>query len=192
MSRLVITGGNQHRLHEEVITSGGELTGSGFTRITQVGRLDELLQNSAPANLSAEIQAEVSERFHAVENQIMNGVESRSRDRLRYLANTLDRRKRQEADDIRTVLSELEATIRKELQEGEMFLPGFLDELAKVEQDQLRLDEAALHRRLERIPEERNAEVEAIERRYADLMDRVFPVAVVFIVPLSTTQKGCV
>ena len=48
LSRLVVTGGNHHRLHEELTLSGGELKHSGFTRITQVGRLEKLMEESRP------------------------------------------------------------------------------------------------------------------------------------------------
>ena len=44
----VITGGNHHLLHEELTISGGELKKDGFARISQVGRLDALLEKSTP------------------------------------------------------------------------------------------------------------------------------------------------
>jgi hypothetical protein len=90
-----------------------------------------------------------------------------------------------EKEDIEAVLSELESTIRDELEDGElvkqMVLPGF----EPPEREQLRKDKAALEARLARIPEEREAETEAIAKRYDGLTDRVFPVAVVFLVPRS-------
>ena len=86
------------------------------------------------------------------------------------------------------VLDELEKTIKSELKEDglpkQMVLPGFEPE----ERNQIHKDIEALRMRLSRIPEEREMEKAAIEKRYAGLTDRTFPVAVVFLVPES--QKG--
>ena len=57
------------------------------------------------------------------------------------------------------------------------------------QREQLRRDLAALQARLDRIPEEREREIEAIRQRYADPTDRTFPVAVEFLVP-SDFGKG--
>jgi hypothetical protein len=48
---------------------------------------------------------------------------------------------------------------------------------------QLRRDVDALRARRDRIPEEREKEIGAIESRYSDLAHRTFPVAVTFILP---------
>ena len=58
-------------------------------------------------------------------------------------------------------------------------------EFSKDEQNQIRLDLESLRMRLERIPEEKVSEADAIEKRYSGLVDRTFPVAVEFLVPKS-------
>ena len=112
-----------------------------------------------------------------------------SRERLKFLENTLKRRKESEIADIRTVLDELEASIRKELgkgrQDGQLYLSGFSPE----EMAQMKKDVHALEGRLARIPEEREKEKAATENHYANPVDRTFPVAVVFLVPLSQAGK---
>jgi hypothetical protein len=50
---------------------------------------------------------------------------------------------------------------------------------------QVKKDVQALEARLARIPEERKEEKTAIEKHYANPVDRTFPVAVVFLVPAS-------
>jgi hypothetical protein len=124
-------------------------------------------------------------RFETQEASIRSAIEARSRARLEYLENTIARRKESEKKDILNVLDQLEKTIQKELTEEQkakqLALPGF-DER---ERDQIRRDLVALEARLERIPEERARESKAIEKRYADLTDRTFPVAVAFLVPGS-------
>jgi hypothetical protein len=184
-SRLVITGGDHHRLHEEITISGGELKHTGFSRIPQQGRLQDLLDKAVTFDPKGGLLNILTERFEKQENSIRATMDARSKDRLRFLENTLGRRKDGEIADLTNALDELEKTIRNELKDDalpqQMFLPGFEPE----ERNQMRKDIEALRMRLARIPEERELEKAAIEKRYAGLTDRTFPVAVVFIVPES-------
>jgi superfamily II DNA or RNA helicase len=188
-SRLVITGGDHHRLHEEITLSGGELKHSGFTRISQLGRLDSLLEMSVPTEPNERVLQTLSERFEAQEDSIRKAVEARSRERLRFLENTLLRRKESEISDLINVLDELESTIRKELQDDalpkQLVLPGFEAD----ERNQIQKDIDALKMRLERIPEEKELEKAAVEKKYTGFIDRTFPVAVVFLVPQSQLKE---
>ena len=186
-SRLVITGGNHHRLHEELTLAGGELDHGTFRRIGQVGRLERLVDDAIPAEHSPALLDTLADRFRRQEESIRLAVEARSRDRLKYLENTLERRKASEIEDLTGVLTDLEAAIQRELQTP---MPAQM-ELWPVEQrDQLRRDVESLRARLVRIPDEREREVAAIETRYAGLVDRTFPVAVVFLVPQSSIRGG--
>lgn len=189
-SRLVITGGDHHRLHEELTLAGGELEHKRFARITQVGKLEALVAQGAPIELDQALFDVLKDRFERHEDTLMTAVEARSRDRLKFLENTLDRRMKSEIADVRTVLDELEASIRKELksdrQGGQLYLPGFSPE----EMAQVKKDVHALEARLARIPEEREEEKAAIEKHYANPVDRTFPVAVVFLVPQSQARRG--
>ncbi len=56
----------------------------------------------------------------------------------------------------------------------------------------MKKDVQALEARLARIPEERDKEKSAIEKHYANPVDRTFPVAVVFLVPESFVGYGVV
>lgn len=180
-SRLVITGGGHHRLHEELTMSGGELKASGFSRIRTIGKLDELLAASSPIEPSKDIFDLLRERFKDQESQNLKAVEARSRERLEFLSSTLERRRKSEESDLEHVLADLEKMIRKELDEAEG--PYQIELFPTNEREQLRRDQEALRMRLERIPEERKREITAIGRRYTDLTDRTFPVAVEFLIP---------
>ena len=125
-------------------------------------------------------------RFDHAQPAILQAVDARSKDRLKFLANTLQTRKQQEMDDIGTVLDELEKAIQSELKKDQQ--PEQLSLFTEDERTQLRRDTAALEARLARIPAERIQEVQAIETRYSKLDDRTFPVAVVFLVPESAMQ----
>jgi hypothetical protein len=56
------------------------------------------------------------------------------------------------------------------------------------ERTQLRRDRLALETRLQRIPQERERERDAIQQRYSGVVEHTFPVAVVLIVPLSLSS----
>jgi superfamily II DNA or RNA helicase len=187
-SRLVITGGDHHRLHEELTLAGGELEHKRFARISQVGKLEALVAQGSPIEPDQALFEVLKDRFERHEDALMAAVEARSRDRLKFLKNTLDRRMKSEIADVQTVLDELEASIRKELksdrQGGQLYLPGFSPE----EMAQVKKDVHALEARLARIPEEREEEKAAIEKHYANPVDRTFPVAVVFLVPQSQAR----
>lgn len=188
-SRLVITGGDHQRLHEELTLAAGELEHNRFARITQVRKLDELVANSSQTEPGQALFDILKDRFVRHEGAIMAAVEARSRDRLRYLENTLDRRMTSELTDIKTILDELEASIRmglkSELKDGQRYLPG----LSPEEMAQVKKDVQALEARLARIPEEREKEKAVIEKHYTNPVDRTFPVAVVFLVPQSQARK---
>jgi hypothetical protein len=184
-SRLVITGSDQRRLHEELTLSGGELKHTGFTRITQVEKLRTLVKSATPIEPGASLFDILKSRFVNFEAQIQAAIEARSRDRLQYLENTLQRQKEKEIKDIQTILDELEAGIHREIHantdSSQPFLPGFSPE----EFAQKRKDFYALTERVKRIPQERAEETAIIEKHYAKPVDRTFPVAVVFLVPQS-------
>lgn len=189
-SRLVVTGGDHRRLHEELTLSGGELGHDRFSRIHQVGRREELLRAATPIAPSDALFAVLKRRFENNERAIMAAVEARSKERLDSLDKTLTDRMSHDVADLDAVLSELERAITKELrldEEGsELYLPG----LSPQEMNQVTRDIAALEARLARIPEERRAEEAAIMRQYADPVARTFPAAVIFLVPESMTARA--
>jgi len=189
-SRLVITGGDHRRLHEELTVAGGTLEHDRFSRFTTVGQINDLVEAETATVPSEALFAALKERFERHEASIMAAVEARSRDRLQNLSATIVQRRDSELADVESILDELEAGIRRQLdpqhQEGAVPLPGMsLEELA-----QLKRDVNALEARLLRIPEDRKQEAETIRRQYADPQDRTFPVAVVFLVPESLVGRS--
>lgn len=188
LSRLVVTGGNHHRLHEELTEAGGHLRDDGFRREERVTEVRGWLDASVPATLSDDTFAALRTRFEKHRGAILAAVQARSRERLRTLAGTLDSRRDKEVEDIRQVLDDLERALRDELTKDEQ--PKQLSLFTEDERTQLARDRAALEARLARIPEEREQEVTGIEARYAGLTDRTFPVAVVLLVPASLANGG--
>lgn len=192
LSRLVITGGNHHRLHEELIESGGYLSDNTFKREPRVGKVRRWLDESSPCRVSEETTAVLKTRFKQHVDSIQSAVSSRANERLKTLQNTLRIQQEKETKDINDVLDELERTIHNELTvEKQPEQLGFVfDELTEVERTQLKRDTQALEARLARIPGERESEVDAIAIRFADPSEHTFPVAVVLLVPESLTVEG--
>ncbi|NLI85056.1 MAG: DEAD/DEAH box helicase [Propionibacterium sp.] len=188
-SRLVVTGGDHRRLHEELTLSGGELGHDRFTRITQVGRRNDLIAAASSVEPSERLFAILKQRFEANEEAIMRAVEARSDERLRELDKTLASRMETEVADLQMILNELEAGILKELNpdeaDGQLYLPG----MSPAEMSQVRKDISALEARLTRIPEEREAEEAAVRRQYADPVGRTFPAAAIFLIPESLAGR---
>jgi len=185
VSRLVVTGGNHHRLHEELTVSGGYLRDQAFRREEGVTRVQQWLDEAKPITAAPSLFDALRVRFDRQQEAILKAVDARSKERLRFLANTLQARKQQEIDDIGTVLDELEKAIQSELKKEQQ--PEQLSLFTEDERTQLWRDITALEARLARIPDERRMETHAIEARYAKLDDRTFPVAVIFVVPESTS-----
>lgn len=186
VSRLVITGGSHHRLHEELTEAGGYLRDTGFRREDRVTEVRRWLQDSVPAVLPDTTFAALRTRFDKHRDSVLGAVDARSKDRLRFLSNSIETRKERESDDIRQVLDDLDKALRAELVADRE--PQQLSLFSEDERTQLRRDHAALEARLARIPLEREQEVCAIENRYSNVRDHTFPVAVILLVPESLTK----
>lgn len=188
-SRLVITGGDHHRLHEELIFSGGELKGDSYARIRSQSDLDSYLKSAVPFDSIAPEKFEMLKtRFEKHRDKIRATVEARSRDRMEDLNSTIQRRKKLEIEHITEILEHLEADIRTELAkvtpDDDQLRMAFYTE---PELSQIRRDRRALEARLERIPTEKEAEIEHIRTHYENPNFRTFPIAVVFLVPQNQT-----
>ena len=194
ISRLVITGGNHHRLHEELTTSAGYLRGNDFVRESSVIQVNDWLDNAKSMDVSEDIFESLKLRFETNATSVDRAVKARSNERLRNLRNTLENRKKQEIKTITTVLNDLEKAIERELNvKPEAHQPTLFAEDERFTEDerrQLRRDVAAVTVRLKKIPEERDREVEDIGRRYDGYVPRTFPVAVIFLVPESLVERG--
>ena len=187
VSRLVITGGTHHRLHEELTVSGGYLKKGSFSRETRVTKINQWLEKASPHKADETLFLDLASQFDKNENAIQRALEARSGERLRNLQNTLETRKQQEIKNIVSVLDELTRAIEQELsKENE---PEQLYLFTEDERTQVRRDIEALKMRLARIPGEKEQEIQAIEHRYKDFVPRTFPVAVIFLVPEATTER---
>jgi hypothetical protein len=179
ISRLVVTGGKHHRLHEELTVAGGYLKDITFNREARVTHVSEWVDKAVSIPMSEWLLEGLRKRFEKHDEAILLAVEARSKDRLRNLETTLEARKQQEIDNIGAVLDELAIAIelRKEIE------PEQLSLFSTDERLQVRRGAEALKLRLTRIPGEKEQEIDAIRQRFEDFAVRTFPVAVIFLVP---------
>jgi hypothetical protein len=190
VSRLVITGGNHHRLHEELTEAGGYLRDAGFKREEGITKLRMWLDSSAPGCIDDSRLDALRTRFTKHTEAVLSAVTTRSRDRLKGLGHTIEARKRKEIDEMTQLLDDLAKNLQAELKKEEQ--PKQLLLFSEDERTQLRRDRLALEARLRRIPEERERERLAIEDRHTGLVDHTFPVSVILLVPesLATRRKS--
>jgi superfamily II DNA or RNA helicase len=188
ISRLVVTGGNHHRLHEELTEAGGYFRSGGFRREEKIGELRSWFDESKGLTAPHRNLGGLSELFERNQEGIWQAVRSRSGVRLESLRGKLESQKQREIEDISNILQELAKTLKSELERKEE--PTQLILFSEEEKNQWKRDRAALEARLETIEEEREKEIEAIENRYSGLTEHTFPVAVVFLLPMSMVSEG--
>ncbi|RME04629.1 MAG: helicase, partial [Bacteroidetes bacterium] len=179
-ARVVVTGGDGHRLHEEVITAGGVIRNGRFRRFDTIAEMDRVLAAATGKPVSEAMQKRLAGIWPDIRPQVERALEVRQQNLVNGMKRQLQQRAEKEQRDIEAVLTELAAAIEKELA-----APSY-KQLALFndnERSQLSRNTATLEARLAQIPKEIEAEQKAIRTRYADPQPRLFPVAVTFLVP---------
>jgi hypothetical protein len=184
-ARLVVIGGDSHRLHEEIITAGGMLKEGRFSRLN-VGELEKLLAAATNDEAFEPMQRHLLELWDKFAPALAQSLEARMRDRTSGLQKKLGERAEKEAQDIRAILLELKKAIDTELNDPAYQQLTLFDDLEK---DQFERNKDFLRDRSKAIPAEIERETAAIKSRYADPQPRMFPVAVTFLVP-EKMRKG--
>lgn len=184
-ARLVVIGGDSHRLHEEIITAGGMLKEGRFSRLN-LGELEKILAAATNDEAYQPIQKHLLELWDKFAPALAQSLEARMNDRTSGLQKKLGERAEKEAEDIRAILLELKKAIDTELNDPEYQQLLLFDDLEK---DQFERNKDFLRDRSKAIPAEIERETAAIKSRYADPQPRMFPVAVTLLVP-ERLRKG--
>jgi superfamily II DNA or RNA helicase len=187
-ARLVVTGGDAHRLHEEVVRAGGVLRDGRFRRVDTLRELDELLAKATNRAAGEAAHRQIERLWPEIQAGLARAVQARAQERAESLANTLARQRDADIETVTRILSDLRTSIAAKLREVEQDQEQLTLGLDAPERDQWRRDVDALKRRLERIPDEIVRETEAMRRRYSDPVPRPFPAAVTVLVPRARAQ----
>lgn len=177
-ARLVVVGGDSHRLHEEIITAGGTVREGRFQRMN-VGQTQAALDAMLDTPAGERVQQDIRRLWPSIEDSLKAALEARKDDYLYRMERLLQEREAKELADIEAILTELQQAIERELD-----APEYRQlQLWEVETDQLHRNKTALRARLDQIPAEIAAEQAQIRARFADPQPRLFPVGVTFLVP---------
>ncbi|HVA46613.1 MAG TPA: hypothetical protein VNH11_09590 [Pirellulales bacterium] len=179
-ARLVVIGGDQHRLHEEIVTAGGLLREGRFARFRTLKEMDEALTAATDREPPKAVKKKLLDLWKQTADPLRQALESRMEDRTSGLTKTLTDRGNKEASDIEAILKELKKSIEDELQDPEYQQKELF---STPEREQFGRNVDALRRRALEIPSEIEKEKAAIKARFADPQSRLFPVAVTYLVP---------
>ncbi|MEN6621691.1 MAG: DISARM system SNF2-like helicase DrmD [Smithella sp.] len=183
-ARLVVIGGDQNRLHEEIISAGGYLKEGKLSRMN-VGQIENVLPSISEQEPSVSMQQRLLTLYSQLVPSIFSALEARSKERMNGILSLLSERSELESKNIESVLNELANSIRKEMDEPEVLQ---LELFTSEEKEQLNRNRDALRRRLTAIPAEIEQEKTVIQTRYSDPQFRLFPVAAMFLLPEKNSE----
>ena len=178
-ARLVLIGGDSYRLHEELITAGGLIREGRFSRMN-VRAVTDALGAANQHEPSAAVKQRLLDLWSKVAPSLSQALEARMSARTTGREKDLAERAEKEANDIRTILTELRKAIEAELdepteQQYELF--------STPEREEFERNVNTLRDRVTTIPDEIERETAAIRARFANIQSRMFPVSVTFLVP---------
>ena len=186
--RIVVLGGDNQRIHEEVIMAGGMFKEGRLARMN-VGETRAAYAAATDRQAPGFVEDRLVELWPRQREQLLSALEARMTERTKNLESILKERVETEVSKLVSVLRELERAIRKELDDGGTIQLAF--DFAE-EREQRERDLSALRRRLEQIPGEIEEETEHLRARYRNPSARLFPVAITYLVPQRavTELKG--
>jgi superfamily II DNA or RNA helicase len=188
--RLLVLGGDSHRVHEEIILAGGFLREGRFARMN-VGETQAAYAAMEEQSAPGFVEDRLKELWSKLEAPLLQSLEARMTDRTKNLQKFLDERSEQEVAKLTVILQELEKSIRETLNEKDEPQQRF--EWSDGERQQRERDLNSLRTRLKEIPDELARETEHLRSRYRDPQPRLFPIAVTFLVPhraIAQLQQG--
>ena len=186
-ARLVITGADGHRLHEEVIQAGGRISRGRFARYA-VGQLRDACAAATPDDAGPAVKAELVELWDTIAGPLFDAVEARggSGPTVSSASSPTGQPATSTPSPPFSPISvppfRRSSTSSKPTEQ--LTLDFDLDE-----RDQFRRDVDALRRRLDDIPDEITRE-QRHPRRYANPVPRLFPAAVTSCPRRSRTEAS--
>jgi hypothetical protein len=179
-ARLVVIGGDTHRLHEEVFAAGGFIREGRWGGRLNVGQTEAVLGAQTDGVPSPATRSKLLELYPSLGDPLRKALQDRMNDKVSGLEKRLAERAEKEAGDIATILTELKKAIEAELNDPAYIQPLLFDD---PERDQFERNKEAMRARVKEIPGEIERETAAIRARFASPQARIFPVAVSFLIP---------
>lgn len=189
--RLIVLGGDNRRVHEEIITAGGVIQEGRFKRMN-VGETSQAIDAAQGAAAPGFIEDRLKGLWKTIETPLLNALDARMTERTKNLQTFLDERADSEVASFTAVMEDLGKSIQKVLaDEDDPQLKLALDDQNEKAQRERDID--SLRHRLQQIPAELERETAHLRSRYAKPQPRLFPLAVTFLVPyrsIAELEKG--
>jgi hypothetical protein len=185
--RIVVLGGDNHRIHEEIITAGGIIKEGRLIRMN-VGETNAAIGSSMVGDAPAEIKKRLSELWPRQRDAVSAALEARMVERTKNLESILADRAEKEVKKMKAVLGELKTAIEKELEESSKDAQLTFNWTGE-EKQQRNDDLSALERRVKEIPGEIDRETAHIRSRYEKPTPRLFPVALTYLIPRKAVSE---
>ncbi|MFE7113900.1 DISARM system SNF2-like helicase DrmD [Streptomyces sp. NPDC057654] len=193
--RFVLVGADGIRLHEEVLQAGGWLRGADgdgsarFSRLERTTTVRALLDSALADSVQASpfVQERLADAWPQVGEGLVSALEWRARNRQSALESRLENRRRAETDRIVANSDRFRDSLRAAL--GQSSEEDGQLQLAFDEAEQQRRDRENWEQRLAAVESVKQRETAAIAARYAAPKPLLFPIAVVFVVPLREAVK---
>ena len=193
VSRLIVSGSDGTRLHEEITLAGGLMKDGSFAREDTLARLNEWFEAGRPlcaSDLTPRVEEVIKERFEKYRPNLERAVQSRGEERRRSLLNSFEKRQKEEEAKIEKTLGRLETQLQKLLTgstigENEAGFTASMFDAKQLVEGLSECDKKALETRLNAIPEAIFKEKELIAARYHVEEDDVrnIPVGMIFLIP---------
>jgi hypothetical protein len=181
-ARLVVIGGDNSRLHEELIATGGYIKDQKWGGRLNVGQTESALAGATAKEPSAAVRAKLLELCPTLTTSLASALDARMKQMVDGLQKRLSDRADKEVKDIESILTELRKSIEAELNTPTYIQP-MLEGFDDPEQERFERNKDAMRARADEIPAEIKRETEAIRTRFANPQARMFPVAVTFLIP---------
>ena len=179
-ARLVVLGGDQQRLHEEIIVAGGLIKEGRFSRLSPTA-IEKALGVATSDPIPEPLQQRLVELWDKYNQPLLKSLDTRMKDREQSLRKSLQERCDKQIADITAILTELENRIRQELEEANE--PLQLSLFNDAEKEQLDRNRNSLEVRLDQIPQEIEQETALIRSRFTNPTPRLFPLTLTYLVP---------
>jgi ERCC4-related helicase len=184
-ARMMVVGGGRYRLHEEVLMAGGTRSGGTWRQFPQ-GEMKTLLESTTGEAVPESSNDLLLAAYDEARSLLETAVRARVKDRQASIERQLGERRDKEIAELELRMTELEASIREQLdaKPEQDLLFKELEPEAKV---QLERNRAALEQRLRELPQELEDEKGEFVQRFEDQLARDFPIAVTILVPEGWT-----
>lgn len=180
-ARLVVIGGDSHRLHEEIIAAGGFIKDQKWGGTLSVRQTESALAAATTKEPSEMVKDQLLQKIYPeLMTPLASALEACMKQKVHGLQKDLLTRADKEARDIASILTELKKSIEAELNDPVYIQPLLFDD---PEQTRFERNKDAMRARVREIPEEIIRETAAIRARFANPQARMFPVAVTFLIP---------